>query len=124
MCAMCCGSQLELDNVLDDIHFVESRCGENVKHKDGVSVGEYGLTLDCLLDVNEYFGTDYKDMDRRDPVKAREIAGLYLRLMLRRFNCADFLEAAGRYHSPGNADLRKIYIKRLLRKGAKSQRKS
>ncbi len=46
---------------------------------NGKAVGLYQITPIVIADMNAKHGTAYQLKDRRDPVKAREIATLYIR---------------------------------------------
>ena len=109
----CTAYQEEFYKTIDAIWWIESRCGQNTNHTDGESVGDYGLKKCAVDDVNAEYKTTYSYADRYDPIKSREIAFLYLCLMKKRFKCDTWLEAAGRYHSPGNELKQEIYITKI-----------
>ncbi len=116
---ICLANTNEFEQVIDAIHLQESSKGKTDKpmfphnNDDDDGHGEYGTGIALLADINCKFKTDYWINDLRDPVKARKICGLGLILLKERWECKDFWQAAGRYHSPGNKYKRNEYIKKL-----------
>lgn len=78
----CAGADLGAPSVvtaalLDRVAWTESRNNPKARGKQG-EMGAYQLKAIAIREVNRIHGTSYLTKDAWDPIKAREIARLYL----------------------------------------------
>ena len=106
-----------IDQTLDTIRVVESNNNSNLLyHADGVSFGLYGLTQLAIDEVARIYGIKIVRVSKLKSLNfERKYAKKYLELMYKRYNCKDYIEASGYYHSK-EINKRTNYINKIRSK--------
>lgn len=105
------------DQTVKLIWFVESRCGRNTVHRDGISIGPFGLTWPAMRElVRLHLIPSLPTLqDMMDYDKSKVLAGLYLKAMKKQYHCKTWRGAAGFFHNQKDEQERDKYRDRLCR---------